>query len=304
MTVTVFGSINIDLAAYTSALPRPGETLAGRSYGLGLGGKGCNQAIAAARLAPDTALVGRVGRDEFGSRALADIAGFGVATDHVLVDPDHATGIAVIAVADGGENMIIVVGGANMACDGTDVERARGVFARTGVLLLQLEIPMAAAQEAAAVVRAHGGRAVLDPAPAPAGGLAGIDLAAFDVITPNETETHALVGIRPQSADDAARAARALRARGIGTAVVKLGARGVWFDDGAHSGFVPPFTVQSIDSVAAGDCFNGGLAAALSEGRPIAEAVRFAAACGALSTTRRGAAASAPTAAEVRALLG
>ena len=189
MTVTVFGSINIDLAAYSPILPRPGETIAGRSYGLGLGGKGGNQAVAAARLFPKTVLVGRVGNDEFGKRALADIAAYGVSTDHILRDRDHPTGIAVIAVDDASENMIIVIGGANLACDETDIHRARNVFERTRVLLLQLEIPLAAATAAAGVVRAHGGCTILDPAPPPPDGIANLDLTAFDVVTPNETET-------------------------------------------------------------------------------------------------------------------
>jgi len=197
-----------------------------------------------------------------------------------------------------------VVGGANMAIDSSDVQALAPVLRDTRVLLLQLETPLAASLEAAALARAHGATIILDPAPVPADGLPAEAWAAVDLLTPNETETKRLVGIRPVDADSAAAAADRIEARGPSRVIVKLGARGVFFRDGAESGFVPPFPVRAVDSVAAGDSFNGGLAVALARGDRLAEAVRFAAACGALATTRPGAADAAPTLDEVQALLG
>ncbi|PRY20949.1 ribokinase [Aliiruegeria haliotis] len=304
MTITVFGSINIDLTTYATRLPRPGETLHGDRYAIGLGGKGCNQAVAAARLGAQTRLVGRVGEDTFGQRALADLSGAGLSTGDIRTDAGVETGIAVIGVDAEAQNCITVVGGANMAIDVSDVERARDVFEATSVLLLQLEIPLEAGLAAADIVRAHGGRVILDPAPAPDGGLPPEILARVDVVTPNETETELLVGLRPRTPEDAARAAAMMRAAGVHAAVVKLGAAGVCYQDADGGGFIPPFEVESIDTVAAGDCFNGGLAYALNDGASMGDAIRFAAACGALSTTKAGASSSAPTLPEVRALMG
>ncbi|MFD0982768.1 ribokinase [Tropicimonas aquimaris] len=304
MPIAVFGSINIDLTTYGARLPRPGETLHGDRYAIGLGGKGCNQAVAASRLGAPTVLIGRVGDDTFGRRALADLQATGVSTRGVLIDAGAETGIAVIGVDAGAQNCITVVGGANMAIDASDVARCRSELECASVLLLQLETPLEAGLQAADIVRAAGGRVILDPAPAPQGGLPPEVLARVDIVTPNETETELLVGLRPSNPEEAARAAGLLRAQGVAAAVVKLGAAGVYYQDAESEGFVPPFKVDSIDTVAAGDCFNGGLGYALSQSAPLGEAIRFAAACGALSTTRAGASSSAPTLAEVEALLG
>ncbi len=303
MPIAVFGSINIDLTTYAERLPRPGETLHGERYAIGLGGKGCNQAVAVSRLGAQMTLIGRIGDDEFGARARAELAAMNVTTQDIFLDPDNATGIAVIGVDADAQNCITVIGGANMAIDGSDVARAAERLSLADTLLLQMEIPLEPALMAADLVRKSGGRVILDPAPAPAKGYAPGVLSRVDVITPNETETELLTGMKPKNATEAAAAAGKLRAQGVGAAVVKLGAAGVYFQDAENEGFVEPFKVDSIDSVAAGDCFNGGLATALSEGKTLAEAVRFAAACGALSTTKRGASASAPTREEVEALL-
>ena len=303
MPIAVFGSINIDLTAYAERLPRPGETLHGERYALGLGGKGCNQAVAARRLGAPTTLIGRTGDDAFGARVRADLEAMEVSTKDVFVDPESDTGIAVIGVDADAQNCITVIGGANLAIDEGDVTRAADRLAHSDTLLLQMEIPLEPALMAADLVRKSGGRVILDPAPAPRNGYAPGVLSRIDVITPNETETELLTGTKPENASEAEEAAGKLRAQGVAAAVVKLGAVGVYFQDADGDGFVEPFKVDSIDSVAAGDCFNGGLAVALSEGKPLAEAVRFAAACGALSTTKRGASSSAPTRDEVEALL-
>jgi ribokinase len=203
-----------------------------------------------------------------------------------------------------GENAITVVGAANMAQTAADVAASGGLLDEAAVVLLQLEIPGAVVLEAAKRARKAGAIVVLDPAPVPAVGLSKALLACADILTPNETETELLVGKRPYDAAAAASAADCLQASGVPGVIVKLGARGVFFRFGGAEGFVPPFHVNSIDSVAAGDAFNGGLAVALARGDEPAQAVRFAAACGALATTKRGAACAAPTLDEVAVLLG
>ncbi len=303
MSIAVFGSVNVDVTAYAERLPKPGETIHGTSYLTGLGGKGANQAAAAARLGSQVAMIGRIGTDGFGELARRELAAFGVELEHLLADAGSATGIAVIGVDARGENVITVIAGANHDVSSTDSARAATVLDHAKVLLLQLEVPVAANIAAAARVRAGGGMVVLDPAPAPAGGLPAELIAAVDIITPNETETAALTGSAPGNPAEGLAAARALKARGLTAAIVKLGRQGACVSgpDGDHH--ILPFAVTAIDTVAAGDCFNGGLAHALERGLPMREAVRFACACGALATTKKGAAAAAPTLAEVEALL-
>jgi ribokinase len=299
MTITVFGSINIDLTTYSERLPKSGETLHGQRYAIGLGGKGCNQAVAINALGAKANLVGRIGNDEFGNNAQKLLSKFGVNTASVHVDPSDATGIAVISVDAQAENSITVIGGANMAVDQSDVTRHKIVFEQTKVLLLQMEIPLLAALSAADIVRSNNGVVVLDPAPAPPDGLDPAILKRIDIITPNETETEALCGIKPKDANQAAQAATLLRAQGVKIAIIKLGSKGVYYQSETEDGFVSAFKVDSIDTVAAGDCFNGGLAYQLSLGASLGKAVEFAAACGALSTTKAGAAESAPSLSDV-----
>lgn len=304
MSVLVFGSVNVDITVYAPRLPQPGETLHAHRYAIGLGGKGANQAAAAARLGASAIFVGRTGRDEMGAQARGLLEGYGIDLAGLGYDEAAGTGIAQITVgAADGQNVIALVGGANMRLDGTDVDRAAARLAGVRVLLLQLETPVEASLQLAARARAAGVMVVLDPAPAPAGGLAPAVLQAVDIVTPNETETAALIGSRPVTREDGIAAARALVARGCRIAIVKLGGNGVAFAGDGHEGFVPPFPVTVVDTVAAGDCFNGGLATALSRGAPLPDAVRFAAARGAVAVTRPGAAAAAPRLAEVQALL-
>ncbi|MFK8252756.1 ribokinase [Ancylobacter terrae] len=303
MGLVVFGSVNVDVTAYAARLPAPGQTLHGDSYAIALGGKGANQAVALARLGAPVELVGRTGRDAFGALARERLAGFGVGTAHLAEDAEEPTGIALIGVARDGQNAITVVGGANMAVTDADAGRAGAVLDKAAALLIQLEVPLPAALAAARRVRARGGLVILDPAPAPDAAFDGDVWAAIDCVTPNESETEALVGIRPLDPASALRAAAALTARGAGSAVVKMGAAGACWRTAGGEGHVPAPKVVAIDTVAAGDCFNAGLALALSDGRAMGEAVRFACACGALATTRRGASDAAPSRAEVEALL-
>jgi ribokinase len=303
MAIAVFGSINMDVTAYMERLPKPGETLHGREYILGLGGKGANQAVAARMLGSDVSFVCKLGADDFSAPALRALEGFGVDTSLVKRDDKGATGIAIINVGEGGENYISLIGGSNLTMDLSDVERAKPALSAARVLLLQLEVPLTASLAAAAIVKANGGTVILDPAPAPKSGLSADILKAIDIITPNETEAGLILGWQPSSLEDGLKAAKALRERGVATAVVKLGARGLAVAGPGVEAILPSFKVTAIDTVAAGDCFNGGLAHALEQGKPLEQALRYASACGALSTTKKGAAAAAPTKDEVEAFL-
>ncbi|MBL8893909.1 MAG: ribokinase [Rhizobiales bacterium] len=303
MSIAVFGSINCDVVAYLDRLPKPGETLHGSGYKIGLGGKGANQAVAARRLGSTVSFIARTGGDMFGEACLKEIAGYDVATDLIKRDAGGATGIAIINVAANGENTISLIGDANMRMDESDVARAGAALDKARVLLLQLEVPFAASLAAARRVRGHDGTVILDPAPAPAALFSAAELEHIDLLTPNETETARLVGWQPATPEEGLKAARELRGKGVRGAIVKLGGKGVAVSAPDFEGLIPPFRVTPIDTVAAGDCFNGGLAHALATGRTLADAVRYASACGALSTTKRGAAAAAPTAAEVEAFI-
>ncbi|QEH96792.1 ribokinase [Gluconobacter thailandicus] len=302
-----FGSINIDVTARAARLPRPGETVHGESYAVMLGGKGSNQAAAAGRLAAGSnvqvALAGRIGKDGFGVQARQELERFGVDLSPLLEDAANPTGIALIGIDGSGENCITVVGGANMAVDETDVLHADQWLSRAKVLLLQLEIPQPAVLAAARRARSAGAIVVLDPAPAPENGLLEALWQEIDVLTPNESETFQLTGIRAETVEDAARAAEVLLAKGAKAALVKMGSRGVFWRDGTRSGYSAPFQVQPVDTVAAGDCFNAGLAYALAQGQTLEKAVRIASACGALATTRHGAADAAPEWNAVTALM-
>ncbi|MCA3554711.1 ribokinase [Aestuariivirga sp.] len=301
MTIAVVGSINMDVTAYMYRLPKPGETLHGKDYIVGLGGKGANQAVAATKLGSDVAFIGRIGADDFGKSAERALKYYGLDLSLIAKDHDGATGIAIINVGEGGENYISVIAGSNFHVDVSDVEMGRAALEQAKVLLLQLEVPLEASLAAAAIVRAHGGTVILDPAPAK--DLDPSVLRAIDIITPNEAEAGQLLGWQPRTPEEGLRAAKELRARGVATAVVKLGGKGLAVAGEGIEKTLPAFKVTPIDTVAAGDSFNGGLAHALEQGQGIEMALRYAAACGALSTTRMGAAEAAPTSAEVEAFL-
>jgi len=301
--IATFGSVNVDVSGFCQRLPRPGETVPGQRYTIALGGKGANQAVAVARLGGQSQMIGRAGNDTFGALARHRLDALGVGREHLIFADNVSTGVALISVDARGENCIVVIGGANMTVDQALVDHSAETLRLAPVLLLQLEVPLAPVLAAAALTRAGGGRVILDPAPAPSGGLSSEALRAADIVTPNETETEALVGVRPQTASDAATAADLLVALGAPAAIIKMGSHGAYFRGRNAQGFVPPFAVEAINSVGAGDCFNGALAVALARGDELPKAVRFAAACGALATLGPGGAGSAPTLAAVEAFL-
>ncbi len=304
MSIVVVGSVTWDVAAFAGRLPRSGETLLGDRYVVGLGGKGANQAVAAARLGASARFFGRVGRDEFAAAVRGALTAHGLDAADLLEDYEAATSLALIMIGAGGENAIVQAPGANRTVGLVDVERASPTIAAAKAVLLQLEIPLETTLLAARRARRAGATTILDPAPAPPDGLPGSVFMAVDIVTPNEVEAETYAGFRPTDADSGVAAARRLVDLGAPTAIVTMGGAGcAWAREDGAAGFQPPFDVATIDTVAAGDCFNGALAVALVEGGPFEQAVRFAAAAGALATTRSGAAAAAPMRAEVEALL-
>ena len=301
MPIAVFGSINMDLVVRAPRLPVAGETLTGRSFFTAPGGKGANQAVAAARLGSQVFMVGRVGADVFGSALLESLKQNGVDTAGVAEETQASSGVAVIAVDDHAENSIIVVPGANGTVSEADVARLESILPQVDVLLLQLEIPMEAVLAAARLASHHNVTVILDPAPAQP--LPSELYGFVDIITPNETEAEALAGFPVRDAEDAAKAAALFRTRGTAEAIIKMGAKGAYWSAGEVSRFFPAYRVEAVDTVAAGDAFNGGLAVALAEGLPMPEAVHWGMAAGALSTTKPGAQPSMPDRAAVERLM-
>lgn len=291
--VIVFGSINMDLVTKTPRLPIAGETLRGYEFFTAAGGKGANQAVAAARLGISTHLVGRLGNDDFGRQLLAGLQAAGVHTEGVLLDETTSSGVAVIAVDVRGENNIIIVSGANGCINQQDVDRLKDLLPEASALLLQLEIPVAVVLQAAQAARQQGVPVILDPAPM-SSDLPVELFGLIDIITPNEVEATELVGFPVNGQDSAVKAAEQLLQRGVATVIVKLGAQGVFCATAEERFFIPAFPVEAVDTVAAGDAFNGGLAAALSQGYCLREAVVWGMAAGALSVTKAGAQPSLP----------
>ena len=291
--VIVFGSINMDLVTRTPRLPRAGETLQGYEFFTAAGGKGANQAVAAARLGISTQMVGRVGNDDFGHQLRDGLQAAGVHTDQVLLDDNASSGVAVIAVDDAGENNIIIIAGTNGRVNQDDVERLTDLLPSAAALLLQLEVPIPAVLIAAQAAQKASVPVILDPAPAREDIPAEL-YSLVDIITPNEVEATQLVGFPVDGQETASKAAAKLQQRGIVTVIIKLGAQGVFCATASETFFVPAFSVQAVDTVAAGDAFNGGLAAALAEGLPLRQAVLWGAAAGALSATKVGAQPSLP----------
>ncbi|MDQ2809476.1 MAG: ribokinase, partial [Chloroflexota bacterium] len=253
MTVVVFGSINMDLVVQTPRAPVAGETLIGQRFFTAPGGKGANQAVAAARLGAVTRMVGRVGADAFGAALRDNLRAAGVDVAGVLTDAQESSGVALITVAAAGENRIIVVPGANGALDAADVGRLRTALVGARVLLLQAEVPLIAVQAAAVAARAAGVLCILDPAPVPVAGLPPDLLALADILTPNEGEAAALVDFPLDNDAAVMRAATVLHAGGARQVVITRGAAGIYWSDGTNSGFQPALPVAAVDTVGAGD---------------------------------------------------
>ncbi len=294
--VVVVGSANVDFVVQTPHIPRPGETVLGRDFVMAMGGKGANQAVGAARLGAEVTFVARVGQDVFGEQCLEAYRQAGIDTAYITRDPDAATGVALIAVAADSENSITVASGANMRLTPSHVRAAEAALETADVLLMQLEVPLETNVEAARLGREFGARVVLNPAPAQQ--LPGDLLRHVDVITPNRIELAQLVS-RPEedvmelSDEELAHLALSL---GPSSAVITLGAEGALAAGSWGWVRVPAFAITPVDTTAAGDAFNAGLVVALSQGKNLEQAVRYASACGALAATKMGAQPSLPDA--------
>jgi ribokinase len=293
----VIGSSNTDLVIRVPRIPRPGETLLGGTFLTAAGGKGANQAVGAARAGGKVAFIARVGHDAFGDQAIAGLRRDGVDVSRVFRDRHAASGAAMIFVARDGENSIAVAGGANARLSPADVKRAAALIRAGALLLAQLETPLATVMAAAEVAANAGVPVILNPAPARP--LPNRLLRRVSILTPNETEAERLTGIRVTDDASAARACATLRARGVGTVILTLGARGAFLATAGGHERVPGFKVKAVDTTAAGDIFNGALGVALTDGKPLRDAVRFANAAAALSVTRLGAQPSAPSRAQI-----
>ncbi len=297
--LVVVGSSNTDMVIKTARLPKPGETVTGGQFYMAAGGKGANQAVAAARLGAHVSFVARVGTDIFGSQAIENYDDEGIDTELIVRDPDHPTGVALILVDERGENLIAVASGANHAMTTADVDRAATRIREADALLLQLEIPLEVVGYAAQVAAQAGVPVILDPAPAPETPLQPDLLQDVTYLTPNESEAERLTGIPVLDEPSARQAAEKLLAAGAKNVIITLGARGALVATAQQIQHVPGFTVEAKDCTAAGDAFNAGLAVAIAQGRPLLEAVRYGHMVAALSVTRLGAQPSLPTAAEV-----
>jgi ribokinase len=311
--ILIIGSINMDLICRAPRLPRPGETILGQEFISIPGGKGANQAVAAARLAQkgtEVHLIGRLGADDFGRRLLSGLKEHNVRTDRVIVTPGAASGVAMIIVDRKGENSIVAAPGANAKVAPADLDAARPLIESAAVVVLQMEIPLATVRHAIALCRRAGVYTILDPAPVPAAGLPRA-LIAVDLLTPNQQEAAVLLGsdaeqkrIRRKRIAGPKHVAADLIAKGAGRVVLKLGAGGAMqVDRTGRIERVKAFGVKVVDTTAAGDAFTAALAVARAEGASDSSALRFANAAGALACTKIGAQPSLPMRADVEQLL-
>jgi ribokinase len=291
----------MDLVIRAPRIPQPGETIIGRDFRSVPGGKGANQAVAAARLGARVSMVGRVGRDAFGDALLENLASDGIDHTYVTQDPEAASGVALIVVDDVGQNSIVVASGANGRLSPADVEAAEAAITGADVVLTQMESPLQTVTRAAEIANAHRVPVVLNPAPARP--LPGSLLRLVDVLIPNESETALLTGMPVGDEPQAEAAAAALRETGVGNVILTLGERGALLGRPTGAIHVPAFEVQPVDTTAAGDAFVGAFAVALAEERSLVEAVRWGNAAGALATTKMGAQPSLPTRGAVEQLL-
>lgn len=300
--VVILGVFVADTSYRADRAPKMGETIMGNSFALGPGGKGSNQAVAAARTGADAHFITRLGRDPFADMALATWAGAGV-TPCITQHDDSYTGAAYIFVEEAsGDNAIIVCPGVAGTISTADIDAQGDLIRRAGVFLTQLEQPMDAAHHALRMARAAGVTTILNPAPA--ADLPDGMLGLCDYATPNESEAEALTGIAVKTPADAERAARALLDAGVGTVIITLGENGALCHDGQVVTHVPAFNAGPVvETTGAGDAFNGGFATALANGATPLEAIRFGSATAAISVTRPGTAPAMPDLAEVQALL-
>ncbi|ELY2510973.1 ribokinase [Cronobacter sakazakii] len=299
--LVVLGSINADHILNLEAFPAPGETVTGSQYQVAFGGKGANQAVAAGRSGADIAFIACVGEDDIGERIRQQLSRDNIDVAPVSAVAGESTGVALIFVNGEGENVIGIHAGANAALTPERVNQQREKIANARALLMQLESPVESVIAAARIAHENQTTVILNPAPARA--LSDDLLALVDIITPNETEAEKLTGVKVSDDESAAQAAAVLHQKGIETVIITLGSRGVWLSVNGEGQRVPGFRVKAVDTIAAGDTFNGALMTALLEGTPMLEAIRFAHAAAAIAVTRPGAQPSVPWRDEIDAFL-
>jgi ribokinase len=292
MKIVVVGSSNTDMIIKTAMIPKPGETVIGGIFSMAAGGKGANQAVAAARAGGKVAFIARVGADVFGEQALKGFIKDGIDISHIIKDKKLPSGVALIFVDKNGENSIAVASGANAALSPSDVQKAKATISSANVLLMQLETPLDTVETAADIAMKRNVPVILNPAPAQI--LPEALLKKISVLTPNEHEAELLTGLPVQSEEDVAIAAESLFNKGVGIVIITLGSKGAYVHSSEFKGLVPNFQVTAIDTTAAGDVFNGAFAVAFAQKRPLSKMVRFANAAAALSVTKLGAQPSAP----------
>lgn len=299
--LTVLGSINVDHIMNIAQFPAPGETVIGKQYQTAFGGKGANQAVACGRSGADITFIACVGDDAIGAEILAQLKHDRIHTAAISVIPETTTGVAMIFVNGEGENVIGISAGANAALTPARFSPYQMIVAQSDALLMQLESPLETVIAAAEIAKKNQTKVILNPAPARE--LPDSLLSLVDVITPNETEAEKLTGISVSDETGAAKAAQVLHDKGIEQVLITLGSRGVWLSINGEGRCIPGFKVNAVDTIAAGDTFNGAYVTALLEGKPADDAVRFAHAAAAISVTRRGAQPSVPWRKEIDAFL-
>lgn len=298
--IVVVGSSNTDMVVKSDRIPIPGETVTGGTFVLAPGGKGANQAVAAARLGAQVTFVAKVGDDMFGKEAIENYQKEGIDTSFIEKDPQSATGVALILVDQKGENLISVASGANHQLKPSDVVRAESVIREADLIVVQLETPLETIQFTANLAAQAKVPLLLDPAPAPEGSLPNDLMSKITIIKPNETEAQRLTGITVTDTASAQKAADLLLSKGVKQVLITLGSQGAWFVETPGQGkLIPAFHVNAVDTTAAGDAFSGALAAGLAAGKPFFEAAVFASKAAALSVTKLGAQPSLPYTSDV-----
>ncbi len=291
--ILVVGSANMDMVTTVEHFPQPGETIFGKKFGMYPGGKGANQAVACAKLGGATYFVCKMGRDIFQDKLVQNMIKDGVNLDHLFIDAEMSTGIALITVAANGENEIVVVSGSNMGLTPDEVDSKRYLFQQTKVVLAQLEIPMETVEKTAELTKASGAMFILNPAPARS--LSESLLKKVDFLTPNETELEILSGKTVTDVDSVKAAAARLLKKEVKNIIITLGDKGALLVNDNQQQFFPARKVTPVDTTAAGDAFNGALAFSLAKGEEIASAIQFANQVASFSVTRMGAQNSMPT---------
>jgi ribokinase len=290
--IVVIGSTNTDMVIVADHFPAPGETILGGKFLMNPGGKGANQAVAAARLGGDVAFISKVGQDVFGQQAIQNLINEGIEVAGVAIDLNEPSGVAQITVDRYAENCIVVAPGANMTLGISDVDKMIALIDSSEIVLAQLEIPLDTVRYAMKLAAKSGKKTILNPAPAVP--LEDELLKTLYLITPNETETEILTGIKVTDRTSARKAAEFLLGKGVSVVIITLGASGAYVFDGSVEEQIPAPNVEAVDTTAAGDTFNGALAVALADNRPIIEAVRFANQAAARTVTKMGAQSSIP----------